>query len=1280
VGKYDLKTATESSLLPLSLSQREVWLDQMAWPGSTHLNIGGGGYINGPFDALLFQKALRHLVSESEALRLVPDMEGGQRLLSRYDIALEQANLSGASDPMLAIQEWEQNWIRVPFDLGTKPPWRIALLRGGEELHALIIQAHHLVMDGWSTSVFIQRISELYNLFKDEGEVELVQDSGYTRYIKESLEYRESASFNRDADYWHEQLPSLPEPLFDRRYATKLAKVLPDSNLISVTIPRATYDRLQQEGGEKGVTGYHWVLATLAIYLARAYERTEIVIGVPTLNRSGKRYKSTLGMFVGVIPLRITVDLRQTIRGLLTDITARLRSDYRHPHYPLSEQARRLSAVQIGRDRLFDVLLSFERQDYSCSFGSAVASGAHQTFSGKARYPLGASLCEFDADQDVDLVLEASSVCFSKVDEVLLGHRLRHLLEVMALNPDQVIEDLPLMPTGEYEPLVSQLQQLSDPSMNVAPFIRLFEKQVLHAPDAIALIWKDGSMNYGELDKHSANMANRLRAMGAGKGSIIALAMARGPAMVVAVLAIAKIRAAFLPLDREAPLTRLADILGQSEAFALCVDEDGHERFSSLPVKLVIQPLTMDADAMIHEGTSSSSDTQAEGKDLAYVLFTSGSTGQPKGVLIDQNALARRIDWIARTWGINANDRSCQSSQLTFDPSLIELLVPLTQGASVALPPQGRLLPETLATIAIDFGVTMMAFVPSTLLRFLDGLAGRTELKLRVACCGGEVLSPELATRFVTETGATLYNVYGPTEATIFATAWECTPDSTTLDLPVGRPVSDTRIYVLDHTHQLMPHGVTGDVFIGGATLAMGYLNRPDLDESAFLPDPYRVGQRMYRTGDRGWLDVDGNLHFVGRNDRQVKLRGYRIELGEIEAALLAVENVSQAAVKLIENEGRASIHAWVGAAESVTTEVLRKHLSHRLPDYMVPSKIGIMASLPTSSTGKINYAELQEIPNLQPKSTVRAPSGEVERTLLKLFSDALNRSDLNVYDNFFDQGGDSLAAVSILAGIEKHFGRKLGLHSLVENSCVADLADELGKELGRPSLLVSLGNTTRNATLYLAASGHSDLMRFQSLANAMAGACDLRMLQPPVNDPTLDLHGLAELYADRVAADSNGLIFLGGFSVGGLAALETSRVLRARGADVKEVFLVDTVLARLPPGGLMLWRALAWIARKLPIFEFTVNGRRLASTLNDSGLYDQVRAMRQYSPTPYDGQTLLIKSSGLTRWDHWLFRPWRVLIGDRLSEQVMQGLHGSLFEAGRIDSLAKILVSRIGD
>jgi syringomycin synthetase protein SyrE len=1282
----------------LSVSQREVWLDQNAWPGSPHLNIGGGAFLHGEFDLGIFKAALKQLVAENQALRLVPALDGSQALLADYEPTLELVDLSDTADPVQSMREWWNARIQVPFELGKSPPWRFALLRAGNALHGLTIQFHHLVMDGWGTTLVMQRWSEIYNALALPSNLPEHSDApgkaptpDYLAFIAESNDYRNSKSFERDSLFWLAQLPELPAPLLERRPPGSRQAGMADCDLVVKQLDRARYDNLAALAQQSVATPFNFFLAALAIYFARVSGRSEVVVGIPSLNRGGRRFRNTMGMFVGVLAVEVKVSPSITTAGLLSEIALTMRSVLRHPRYPVSELGRRLEVVKAGRDGIFDLLLSFERQDYALNFGQAELRDSRQLFSGKARYPLGITICEFHQNEDVELILEGSKACFENGETGLMAERLWELANAMAASPNAPIENLPIVPALEQRQLVEGLHEGLATGLPPPSFVAQFEQQAALHPQAVALVWEQGSLDYAALDARANDLANRLMQFGPARNRIIAFAIERSVDMVVAVLAIAKTGAAFLPLDPDAPLARLSEVLMESRANMLLIKEHDQARLAHL------HPQTVMVDWQIHEAALHGpiQSNAPEPSDLAYVLFTSGSTGRPKGVMINHATLSRRLAWLSTAYGVTRQDRSAQATQVTFDPSLIELCLPLTHGASVALPPPGRLLPESLADFAVAFSVTIMAFVPSTLGRFLDSAAHVSGLKLRVACCGGEVLPPDLANRYLrvmATSDARLFNVYGPTETAIFATAWECVPSPADVVLPIGRPISDTRIYVLDAWQNLLPFAAVGEVYIGGAAVATGYLNRPDLTAQVFVSDPFLPGGRMYKTGDRGWLSPDGNLHFVGRIDRQIKLRGYRIELGEIEAALVSVEGVAQAAAKLIDRDGKPQIHAWVSASLGQTAEQLQRTLRLRLPSYMIPGGIEILPSLPESSAGKIDYFALPS-PNFEVKTaSSRPPENQLESKLLSLWQQVLERPELTVDDNFFDVGGDSLAAVSILAGIEKIVGRRVPMYLITERPTVEGLAAALGEGTASTGLMVKFGSdsaddadnnsadTAGKVLIYLAASGHGDLMRFQTLSRALDDVCDLRMLQPPSASTIAKTVDLAALYAKVVVDQGGRACYLAGFSVGGLAALETSRMLQAGGIDVKALFLIDTIYPSRLWGGTFFWRLLRRVVTLFHIQDLSMNGRKLGVMLNDPGLFSQVMAVSGYRATRFDGTTHLIKSAGLaTKLDGMLFLGWRNLMGKALREHQVPGLHGSMFDASNVEALAKVVRVAVG-
>lgn len=1282
-------TPTPGQRLGLALAQREVLLDQRAYPDSPHLLLGGFALLRGPVDGTLLNSALQILAREQAALRLRELDHTGQTLLPREHEAPSLVELTPGDpeQPWAAMDLVWQGWSAQALDLLREVPWRMGWMPFHATLHGLVLFTHHAVMDGYGTAQFMRRWAAIYSALA-RGEAPAQEDGEvYLQHIEASLAYPGSPVMAADTHHWQAQFPSAPPPLVPPHVSPQLPRAL---------MAQQRWSRLRQAAWSavaalEGQTVFSTLLAALAVHCTRMAGVDEVVIGVPTLNRLGRAHRQAVGMYVGVVPLRLRPQADDTARGLIHQIGAQLHAGLRHARYPASQLARDLNLLAQGRNSLFDVLLSFERQDYHLAFGEAQLTESQQLFSGWARFPLGLTVCDFGPEQDLKAIAEGSATRYDARGLELLLRRVAHVADQLAAAPEAPLREVQLLDAVERAAVLDEPHRDLAQLELVEPFVQRFYQQAALLPDATALVWDGGSLGYAALARRVDTLATHLLQAGAGPGRVVALALPRGPALVQAQLAVARAGAAFLPLDVDAPDERQRQLLEMAEAIAVVTHAEALPRWRAL------HPQVLDAQAPALAPSPAPTLPPWPGEhDLAYLLFTSGSTGQPKAVAMPHGALARRLAWMARAWGIGPADRSLQGTQPTFDPSLIELLLPLTQGASVALPAAGKLAPESLAPFAARHGCSFTALVPTTLRRLLDGLLAlpdseRQRLRLRVACCGGEVLPPELARRWLTETGAALWNVYGPTEACIFASAWPCRLDEGGGPLPIGQPVDDTRLYVLDAQGQPLPYGAEGEVWIGGGALALGYWGDASRTAWAFVPDTFvnAPGARMYRTGDRGWWDGEGRLRFAGRADRQLKLRGLRIEPGEIEAALTALPGVTEAHVQAVADGERLLLQAWLAPAD-VALDAVQTALRQRLPEALVPSRWAPVAALPRTPTGKVDDAAL-------PPCTARAPSREprtaLEATLRELLRHVLREPSLGVDDDFFISGGDSLAALDWLSAIEERTGLRPSLGLLSQAPTVARLAAALVAEGAPGPLAVTPNGAVRMAVLlseapgqpqlFLAASGHGDLLRFQALAQALSPHLQVTMLQPSLGWADPQLSALAEAYAEHIAqatqTEPDRPVLLAGFSVGGVAALETARLLQARGVRVQGLVLIDSVYPRWLFRQGWLWRLLGWLARRLAVQELTMNGRRLGAMFSDPGLLHQVLALRQHRVRPVEVPVTLIRTSGLARWQRWLFGPWRSQVAPALRVQEVPGLHGSIFEPTRIQALATALRAAAG-
>lgn len=1271
--------------IELSIIQQDVWAELKAWPDTAHLNLGGYTRVEGVVDVALLQRALLEITQDNDALRLWPKQDGQQTLLTHVDYPLEIVDYRGQENAEQKAKQWQQQWMQQRFS-NALPPNRFALLRVSAKLQYIVVQCCHIVMDGWSTSLIIQKWSQAYNRLKLEQPLAQsepsAQSKSYQDFIIESADYRSSKKYQKDQAFWQNALPNLPEPLFGPRYLSSNKSAIAHSHFQTSSLPRMFLQRLALFCHELEVSQFHFFIAMLAVYLSRSQGRNEIVIGVPSLNRSGGKYKNTLGMFVNILPINIKIDDELVFVELLRQVKQGLTQAYRYAKYPIGDHYKRLQALELGQERIFDVLLSYENFDFVSYYGDALIKSTKQTFSGETRYPLAITITDFEKDLDGEMIIEGSERYFTAEQVQWLSKRLIFLSEQLLKPVNKPCAELAILPEQERQDIkrISGIDAVTE-QVQQPTFLTSIYQQVLQNQHAIAVVWDEQQWSYLTLWQKVTALSQQLMAKGIKAQDVVAFKLAKGPNSLLAILAINHIGATFLALDSALPKQRLANILLDANVKLLLVAiEDKSTQVDPASTQVFyLDSLALEGKKLLPPGIMQSS-------DISYILYTSGTSGVGKGVKVSANALTERLRWLQTNWQISSDDVALQITQHHFDPALIELLTPLCAGARVAFVPAGILQAELISDYIAQFSATFMAFVPITLSRFLATCEPSKISSLRVCCCGGEVLSRQLVTEFYQKTKATLYNVYGPTEACIFATAWQTKPDHHYLQLPLGKSLSGTRIYILNAQLQPLPMACVGEIYIAGSGLAQGYVNAKMEDRQRFSQDPFVPSETMYKTGDQGWIDQDGNLHFSGRNDRQIKLRGYRIELDEIEQSLLMLNSVDEAAVKLIEQRDQAYLVAWFVASCELSADLVRQQLAAKLPSYMLPRQFIQLTKLPLTASGKVNFHALNcdDVSAMSLSTSTTAPNEhaqvaitELEANMLQVWRQVFKRR-LQVEDNFFDLGGDSLTAAILLSEIEYKLGCKLSLQSVIENPNVRLLSALVSKQASIPKLLVSLEHAGTGPNLYIAASGHNDIVRFQSLAKAMKGVCNLHMLQPPEQTETWSIEQLAKAYAEVIAKQGNNQLYIAGFSIGGLAALETARALIQRGKTVEHLFIVDTILLTPPKWLTRWWLRLQQFSQRHPRLARFVMTRKFRTLVNDQGLYMQVNAMAQHNLKAVNLQVSLLKSNSFAYWAPLVAKRWHRLFGSQLREYKIATHHSGFFEADKVSELAKIIQQQL--
>ncbi|MGO1056203.1 amino acid adenylation domain-containing protein [Crossiella sp. CA198] len=1021
---------------PLSFAQQSMWVHQRTFPQSTTYNVPLLIRLSGPVDVPALHRALRSLVDRHEILRTrylaEPDGSAHQVVTADYRVELPVSEHTSLSESEWAAtgRAAAERMAAVPYDLSTEESIRLALLRFAEQEFALILVVHHIAWDGGTWGVLSHELSALYRA-EVTGEPSglppmEVQFADYAAWEQGRWPAESTAT---DLAYWRAQLTPAPEPLDLPTDHPRPKGNSERGGLIAKWFDPAIAHGLRAVAASENVTPFMIMVAACSVLLRRYTGASDIPLGSAVMDRGHAQAQNLVGNFGNTLVLRTDVSGDPTFRELLGQVRRTATDGFAHQGLPFDKLIDDLRPERRrGHNPLFDVMLLFLAQRIGGLDLPGIKTDWEHIRNDGAQFDL---WLEAFLRPDGLLVEATYRLDLFEADRItrLLAH-LEHLLGAALSTPDTPISALPLLPTEE---LLSQLAEWNDTERAVpaTTVVNRFEDQVRRTPDAVAVRGEDGStLSYAELDHRSERLAAALCAKGIGAESVVALLLPRTPDLVVALLGVLKSGAAYLPLDADHPADRLDYMI--TDAGAACVlTTAALAELAPGPDRLVLdQP---GWDALAAEPTGRLLPAQ-----LAYTIYTSGSTGRPKGVGIPHSALANFLSTMDELSPLTGSDRLLAVTTIAFDIAALEIYLPLVSGAQVVLATKDTVRdPARLARLAAESGATVIQATPSLFGAILGQEPGfLRELRVLV---GGEALPPATAAE-LRAAAARVTNVYGPTEATIWATSAEVTGAPV-----IGRPFHNTQAYVLDERLRPVPFGVTGELYLAGAQLARGYAGRPGLSAERFTANPYGpAGSRMYRTGDLArWLP-DGTLDCLGRVDEQVKIRGFRVELGEIEAALAAQPEVAQCAV--VVRHGLPV--AYVVPAGAVDLAELRAAVAEQVPDYMVPAAFVTLDRLPVTVNGKLDRRALPE-PDLAAQVSGRGPRSERERVLCGVFAEVLGLPEIGIDDDFFALGGHSLLVTKVIGRVRGLLSVELDLRTLFDAPTVAELAERLPAATG---------------------------------------------------------------------------------------------------------------------------------------------------------------------------------------------------------------------------------------
>ncbi len=1052
---------------PVSIRQESIWfLEQMAPTGG----IGGIPCVfraTGDLDVRALTAAVNELVRRHEALRTVvrTDDTGVVQVIREHrELDLPVTDLTRLAGERLqaSLERCLYQATRPEMDSAHGPLFTTSLVRTREDEWYVILVFHHLVFDGWSMAIAFEELQQGYAAARHGRPIELPEVTTQYRDFAEWERSREGTrALERQLDFWRDQFQDLP-PALDLRGARPTADVNQGfGGSIESRLPSELVARLKALCDDMDCTLFTVLTAAFAVVLERYSGQQDLCIGTPMAGRLRREWESVIGLFVNPLPLRFDLSSDPTLHELLDQVRGVSLSAMMNQEVPLSRIVREVSPSRSeSRTAMFQVQISVQT-------GLLGADGSPLELAGLVNesVPVVFDRTMFDLDlifaEGPGGTLEAIAIygdqVFDRASAKTLLTQIESLLGDFTRDVDQRISHLRLMANADLEQLVDSVND-TEHQVSAPDVVSLVQRAVEQDPEACAVTSPAGSVTYAELWEQSGRVAWALRERGVGPESVIGVSLPRSAENAVAVLGILRAGAAFLPLDPELPEARLGYFVADAAPRCVIGDEDP-SRFEAAGVRL--------AD-LLEEGSGTSGvDVPRPSSSVAYVLYTSGSTGRPKGVVVQHDSLVNQIEWFRDTLGFGPHDRLTWRASIGFDASVQELLVGLCSGSAVVVVPDGvDRAPDALARLIRDERITAVELPPRLLAVMVEQCPERISAELRIVTAGGEVLAGATAAAAQRAWGLAPVNVYGPTEATIQVTSHRWSEESVSGgSVPIGVPVWNTRVHVLDGELRAVPPGVVGELFVGGVQVARGYWGRPGLSADRFVPDPFGGGgARLYRTGDLvRW--VDGVLVFEGRADDQVKVRGHRVELGEVESVLGQVEGVGAAAVVMREDRpGDARLVGYVVGRAGCVLEgsSVRAAAAGLLSSAMVPSVVEVVDALPLTSSGKLDRRALSARSAPVVPVVSRAPQGEREVALAGVFADVLGIEEVGARDGFFDLGGDSLLVVRLINRVRASLGVELSILEFFTDPTVEGVAERLANAPTQTTAVVDRGPSQR--------------------------------------------------------------------------------------------------------------------------------------------------------------------------------------------------------------------------
>jgi len=1161
---YDLKNTTfpPTVSLPLSTAQRGQWIAQKLSPKNTAFNIAEYVEIQGNMDVKCFYAAIRQLIIEAECIRtriIEKDDQLIQIIDNSNDGYFSSLDLRSAENPHQAAIDWMTKDMLQPLNTPNDRLWLSALIHIGETHYYWYHRCHHVALDGFGGNLLTLRLAAIYNALLNQNDIGESPFAPLETLLQSEAEYKSSSRYKKDRQYWLGNLINLPETAsLSRRVLPENGKKLLRKNM---HLSQSLTNQITLLAQSLGASLPQTLIALVSAYFYRMTGAEDLVFAMPVTARTNRSQRSIPGMMANAVPIRLSLSNEITLEQLIKQVSKVVLKALRHQQYRYEDLKRELGLMSAGQ-QIASLGVNIEPFDYQLAFGDCSTS----------LHNLSNALIDdltvfiFDRHDNNGLKIEFDANPTRYTEQELENHlaQFARLIDAMMLTPAGPISKATLLSQEERHKILHAWNDTAYPIPQKS-VIEAFHAQVKSSPTATAVTSKGKTLNYSELDALSNAWANKLIKEQVQPGDLVAIALSRNADMLVALLGTLKAGAAYLPLDPDFPEERLRSILKDANPKLILSCHEAIQQLPQVNTKVIL--IDDDhTDISLDRRVSQETGIKIQGNSPAYVIYTSGSTGRPKGVEIPHNALINFLYAMQKELTLSSKDKFLAVTTISFDISILELFLPLTVGASTVIADRKTVRdPQALSTLAVKENVTLLQATPSLWQALLPTYSN--ELKGIRPLVGGEALPGQLA-QTMAKLGHPVINLYGPTETTIWSSIMPLTKQADLRHPPIGKPILNTQLYILDHAMEPVPVGVTGDLYIAGDGLALGYYKRPDLTKERFIANPFgKKGSRLYATGDKARWRNDGIVEYQGRDDHQIKIRGFRIEIGDIESALLGCREVTQAIVVAQGTpNGDKQLVAYVVPMDNhLETNELRRQLINLLPDYMVPAHFMLLNEMPLTPNGKVDRKALP-LPTWQTSNRYEPPRNQLEEMLTHLWAETLGLTLVGIHDNFFEIGGDSISATRILNHIQKNLLVEVPLGVLFKASTIADLSEYLNRSEDWDPMIGMLPIKSHGTEPPLfcihpalgLAWGYAGLLRHLSKSTPVYGL-QATGLRHAARLPT-SIEDMAEEYLQQIKrVQPKGPYRLLGWSFGGLVAHAIAEKLQAENDSVSFLCMLDT-------------------------------------------------------------------------------------------------------------------------